>query len=618
MYVFTFLCKQPAEAMKYLFLIIGGLLLYGSLYAQDQQQESLAFKFIQEGAYDKASPLLEQLVKQHPADENYFELYLNALLKTGKYPQAEQLVRQMAKTYPGRQTYLVALGRVYKESGKTAEAEKLFNEAIQRLQNNEQQVRELANLFYRFEAYELAVSTFLQGRKLSGKEQEYVYELISIYRFKKDKVRLIEEYLIALRHNPPFIQNAQNALSNLFEDNADYQLLQQSLLKKIQREPEIEVYNQLLIWQYMQQKHYQLALRQVIAYDRRVPADEGNLLYQTANSFLANNAYETAIQAFEQLLHKGPQHKYYLSSKIQLVDAKFKLVREGRYRQEELQPLADQYLAIIDSFGKTVQTVFALQRWAHLQAFYLNDLPKAEKALEECLQIPGLSPQESGRIKLELGDLYVLTQQPWEAALFYEQVARQFEGVPIGQEATFRSAKLYFYKGEFAYAKSHADVLKASTSQLIANDALNLSLLLSDHLQTKNDSLALTAFAAAELLKFENKPAAALATLDSIPLRYPGNTLGDDILMAKSRLWIDQKEFAKASEFLEELVREFPESIWVDDALFTLGDLFEHRLQQPEKAKACYQRLMLDFPASIYQAEGRKRFRNLRGDTGGV
>lgn len=582
------------------------------LQAQDRVDEALAYQYYQQAEYDKAAVLLEKLFNQ-TKDDNYFELYFTSLIKIKKYSEAESMLKKLIKQFPLKTQYPIALGRTYLENGRTEDANKLFLAVIDKVQKDEFSIRELANHFYRFEAYNMAINTFLQGRKLLGDEQAFIYELISIYRFKKNKTKLIEEYINVLGTTPQMLPQAQNAFASVFEDNTDYQLLQIALLKKLQKEPDVEVFNQLLIWQFLQQQQYEVALRQLIAQDKRIK-DDGALLFNTANTFVTNKAYTTAIKAYEYLLTKGKESQYYLAARIQLVNTKFELALTGKYENQEINLLADQYKSILNEYGKTSQTMFALQRWAYLQAYYLNDLKKAELALEECLTIPEIAPMDAGRIKLELGDTYILTQQPWEAVLIYEQVAKQFENQSIGNDAKFRSTKLSFYQGDFTYAKSQADVLKASTSQLIANDALNLSLLISDNLQSKNDSLALLMYAKAEMVQFKNKPELALSKLDSIGIMYPSNSLTDDILMAKAKIFIKTNELTKAAELLKELINVHPESIWIDDALFTLADLLENKLNDVDQAKVLYQKLMSDYPGSMFNAEARKRFRNLRGD----
>ncbi|MEJ5994768.1 tetratricopeptide repeat protein [Pedobacter sp. Du54] len=586
------------------------------LRAQDQIDEELAYQYYQQGEYDKAAVLLEKLFNQTKND-NYFELYFTSLIKIKKYAEAETMTKKLAKQFPLKTQYPIALGRIYLENGRTEEANKLFLDVIDRVQKDEFSIRELAQHFYRFEAYDMAINTFLKGRKLLGDDQAFIFELISIYRFKKNKTKLIDEYISVLSSNPQILPQAQNAFASTFEGNSDYQVLQAALLKKLQKEPDVEVYNQLLIWQFLQQQQYEIALRQLIAQDKRTK-DDGASLYNTANTFVFNKAYPTAIKAFEYIITKGKENPYYLGARIQLVNTKFELAITGKYENQELNLLADQYRSILDEYGKNSQTMFALQRWAYLQAYYLNDLKKAEAALEECLTIPGIAPMDLGRIKLELADTYILTQQPWEAALIYEQVAKQFENQPIGNDAKFRSTKLSFYQGDFKYAKSQADVLKASTSQLIANDALNLSLLISDNLLSKNDSLALIMYAQSEMIQFRNKPALALAKLDSIGILYPMNSLTDDILMAKAKIFLKTSEVNKGIDMLNEIIKSYPESIWTDDALFMLADLYEKKLDSVDQAKALYQKLMNEYPGSIFNAEARKRFRNLRGDNLGT
>jgi tetratricopeptide (TPR) repeat protein len=580
--------------------------------AQDNVDEALAYQYFQQGDFEKAASLFEKLFTK-TRNDNYFDLYFTSLVKVKKYAEAEVMLKRLIKQFPQKTQYGVALGRVYQENGRTTEANKIYQEAINNTPKDETKFRDLANSFYRFEAYDMAIATFLQGRKLFGDEQLFIYELLSIYRFKKDKQMLIQEYINALPGTPQILPQAQAVLAGVFEDNKDYLLLQAALLKKIQKDPQTEIYTDLLVWQYIQQQEYEMALRQLIAQDKRTKGDGLNL-YATANTFLANRAYATAIKAYEYLLTKGPDSEYYLQAKVELVNAKYELAISGKYDVLALQTLAQEYQDILNQYGKNGQGFTALRKLAYLQAYYLKDLKKAEATLEDGLKVQGVNALDIGQLKMDLGDIYILTKQPWEAILVYEQVAKQFENQAIGNEARYRSARLSFYQGNFDFAKSQADVLKVSTTNLIANDAINLSLLISDNLQSKNDSLALQMYADAEMLQFMNNPQQALAKLDSIGIAYPNNSLTDDILMAKAKIYIKTADLNNAVLLLKSLIATHHDSIWTDDALFTLADLYEKKLNNIEEAKKLYQQLMNDFPGSMFNAEARKRFRNIRGD----
>jgi tetratricopeptide (TPR) repeat protein len=586
------------------------------LQAQDNVDEALAYQYFQQGEYEKAATLLEKLFTKSRND-SYFDLYFTSLIKIKKYTEAEALLKKLIKQFPQNATYAVALGRVYQENGKTTEANKIYQAAIANTPKDENRYRELANSFYRFEAYDMAITTFLQGRKALADDQLFIYELLSVYRFKKDKNMLIQEYLNALPITPQLLSQAQVVLASVFEDNRDFQLLQTALLKKIQKDPQIEIYTDLLIWQYIQQQEYEMALRQLIAQDKRTKADGANI-YNSANTFSTNKAYPTAVKAYAYVITKGQENEYYLPAKIELVNAKYEMAIAGKFELQAIQTLANEYEEIINQFGKSGQGLVALRRLANLQAYYLKDLKKAEATLEGAIKVQGAAAIDIGYLKLDLGDVYILTKQPWEAILMYEQVSKQFENNSLGNEARFKSAKLSFYQGNFDFAKSQADVLKASTTQLIANDALNLSLLISDNLQSKNDSLALQMFADAEMLQFMNDPKAALSKLDSIGITYPNNSLVDDILMAKAKIFLKTNDTTGTVTILKELISGHHESIWMDDALFMLADLNEKKLNNPEEAKRLFQQLMNDFPGSMFNAEARKRFRNIRGDGAGI
>jgi len=598
--------------IKTVFAIIFFLTCSIPLFAQDNNDNEMAMQYYQNGDYQKACLLLEKIVFK-TKNEAYLDLYFNALLKSKQYEIADKAIKKLIRQNPESLKYELLLGRIYKEKGDLENSAKAFERLLRALPDDEAKIRSLANDTYQLGEYDLAAGVFSQGRKNLKNDQAFTFELLSLYRFKKEKNKLIEEYLNALSTMPQMLQQAETVLPSVFETNADYLTLQNALLKRIQKDPQNEAYSKLLIWQYIQQENYEMALRQLIAQDKRIK-DNGVILFQHAQLFASNKAYDTAIKAYTYLLLKGKESEYYLPSKLAMIDARYQLLLAGKNDKKDVIILADQYQEILNEYGSNTRTLFALRKWANLQTYYLQDPKKAETALETAIKLPGISSTEMGEMKLELGDIYRLTQQPWEAILLYGQVAKEFENQNIGTEAKYRSARLSFEQGNFSYAKSQADVLKASTEQLIANDALNLSLLISDHLETATDTLALKMYAAAGALQFRNLSAAAIAKVDSIPLLYPKNSLTDDILMFKSDIYIKNRDFLLAVPLLKELINHQQKGNWADEALFILAGLYEDQLNDPEQAKTLYQQLITDFPGSMFVTEARKHFRKIRGD----
>jgi TolA-binding protein len=597
--------------MKKVFFIIFLCTLPSLLMAQINEERT-AMQFYQDGEFQKAALILKKIVEK-TKDDSWFNFYFNALLKSKQYDEAEQVTKKLIRQNPASLQYEVLLGRIYKEKGQQENAAKAFNHVVNSIPKDEFIIRELANNLYQMAEYDLAIQVFIQGRKIMDNEQLFTFDLINLYRFKRDKSSLITEFLNALSGAPQMLQQAQTSFSSVFESNSDYLNLQNALYKKIQKDPQNESYVKLLIWQFIQQQEYDMALRQLIALDKRMK-DDGFMLFEQTQIFVSNKAYKTAVDAYTYLLAKGKDNPYQLQARLGMLEARYQLLLLGKNGEKEVMLLADQYQSILDEYGKTPATLFALRKMATMQAYYLHRLDLAEATLETALEIQGISDGDKGELKLELADVYTLNNQPWEAILLYGQVAKEFDNQRTGNEANYRTARLSFYQGNFTYAKSQADVLKASTTQLIANDALNLSLLLSDHLETKTDTMALKMYAAAEFLQFKNQYAAALLKLDSIPKLYPQNSLADEILMSKSQLYIKTKEYSTAAMFLQDLIKSPQTNIWTDDALFILAGLYERELGKPAEAQLLYQKLITDFPGSMFTAEARKHFRKLRGD----
>ena len=598
--------------MKRIIVLLLIVLGYSAVRAQLNSDEALAVQYFQTGEFDKAAVIYEKLFNR-TKNAGYYDPYFTCLLKTKQYDEAEDLAKKLLKANPGNYTYAVDVGRVYQEKGEQEKALEWFNKLIRDLPANEFAIKDLAITFYRAEGYDFSIKALLNGRKLINDESAFSFDLLSLYRYRKDKPMLIQEYLVLLNTNPEILPQAQNVLAAILEDKADYDLLKTALLRRLQKDPQNVAYTEFLTWQYIQQKEFDMALRQTLALDRRLKED-GSRVFELSRLLLHNHAYEQAVEALNYLVAKGNEGKYYIPAKMDLLDAKTKQLTANKFSQTDLIALETDYLSLLTEFGRSKNTAFAIRKLANLQAFYLQKPVEASEELSKIIELPGIPPIILAQAKLELGDIYILTEEVWEAALLYGQVEKQFANEPYGQEAKFKNAKLSYFQGDYVWAKAQLDVLKSSTTQLIANDALNLSLLISDNLQNEADTAALRKYSYADLLIFKNQPDKALVLLDSLNILYPGNSLADDILMAKSRIFLKNNDTGKAVLQLQEIVDKHPSDLWGDDALFMLADLFENKLNQPGRALELYQKIITDFPGSLYVIEARKRFRLLRGD----
>jgi len=580
------------------------------LFAQDNDL-LLAKQFVANGEQQKALDIYQKLYKQD--NEGYFAVYVNCLLQLKKFDAAESVTKKMLRKHPEDHQFAVMLGTVYTQQGEVDKANSLYDDLLKNLPADQSEIASLASQFYQNANIDYAIKIFQQGRKVLHNDALYAYELINLYRYKRDKAALTEEYLSFLPSNPAFISQAENALSAIYEGPDDYDMLKMALLKRIQKDPQQTLYTEMLTWQYLQQKQFDQALNQALALSRRLN-DDGSNVFELCTTLNANEAYDSAIRGYEYLLSKGKDSPFYISAKIELIDTKNLKVTSGKYVMDDILGLEKDYIDLLNEFGKNNNTAFAMQKLANLQAFKLHKLTEAQKLLEEAVAIPGIKPMLLASCKLDLGDILLLNNKPWDATLLYSQVEIDYRNTAIGQDAKYRNAKLAYYTGDFTWAKGQLDVLKAATSELIANDALNLSLLISDNLVADSSGAALKMYARADLLIFAEEKDKALLTLDSIDKKFPRNTMGDAILMAKARLFVKQKDYAEAVTLLKKIAADYSAGLWADDAVFMLGDIYENQLSDKEQAKVYYQKIITDYAGSLWINEARKRFRLLRGD----
>jgi tetratricopeptide (TPR) repeat protein len=273
-----------------------------------------------------------------------------------------------------------------------------------------------------------------------------------------------------------------------------------------------------------------------------------------------------------------------------------------------------EYQKTLEKLGLNKNTANILKDWAHLKAYYMNDLDTAIVMLKSAMGTPGLYNKVAAGIKLELADIYMIINDVWDASLLYLQVDKDFKNDVLGHEAKFRNARLYYYTGNFGWAKAQLDVLKASTSKLIANDAMELSLLISDNLALDTIEIPLQMFARADLLYLQHKDSATIQILDSITEQYPGHSLQDEIYFKKYEIAYRNKNYEEARDYLEKIIEVFPFDILADKAIFNLAVLYEYQYDNTVKASELYELILMNYPNSLYVDDARKKFREIRGD----
>lgn len=583
--------------------------------AQPDTDELLAKQFFDNREFDKSAILFEKLYNKTNA-QIYFDGYLESLLALNNFTEAEKFIKKQIKKSPNNLTLKVHLGYIYRLSGQGEKSKKEYNEAINKMTRNPELIIQLSQAFNRYKESDYAIATLTEGKKLMREEYTFNMELAQAYADKNDYKNMFKEYLELIKFNEFYISQVQNLLQGYFSDDFKSPRAEEfrmQLLKNIQQYPDNYAYTEMLIWFFIQQKDFDSAFLQAKAAEKRSKELVGRVL-QLAQICLSNFDYDAAIKCFEYEVQKGTSNPYYSYARTEFVNTIQKKVTESNsFNPKDISDLESTYLTALKDMGYNAESIGLVRGLAHLKAFYKGEPEQAIELLQVALTYKNASAEMLAECKLELGDIYIFIGEMWEPALLYGQVDKSFKYDAIGQEAKFRNARLSFYKGEFEWAQAQLDVLKGATSKLIANDALELSLLISDNTVDSN-FVPLTMFSRADLMSFQNYDSLALLTLDSINKEFPGHSLSDDILYKKYKIAYKQGNFRLAADKLEQLILNYGEDLLGDDAVFKLAELYEKKLNDSEKAKKLYQDVLLNYPASLYTVEARKRYRKMRGD----
>ncbi len=578
------------------------------------QDARLAQQYFRNGEYEKAAVLYEELYQQNDRNDFYFDRYIECLIALENFKDAEKIVKKQLRKEPENVKLYVTYGKLFERQYLDAEANEQYRAAIENLPKDRFAVIKLANSFSSLTKYDLAIETYEKGAQLLRDDQVFAYYLADLYRRKGDSQKMIEYYLNSLEANPSRLENLETTFQRYLSET-DFLELQKQLYERIQQNENAAYYPELLAWVFIQRKDYRNAFRQVRALDRRL-RENGARIYQLAQTAANDKDYDAAIEAFEYIVeNKGPSSSFYLDAKREALRARrSKLVAGYDYTEEDLRVLEEQYEFFLNEFGRSKITAGIILELAELEALYLNDLDTAIGLLTELIEYPNVDRNVQAYAKLHLADYYLMKGEIWEATLLYSQVDKAFKEDALGHEARYRNAKLSYYNGDFQWAQAQFDILKASTSKLIANDALDLSVFIMDNLGLDSTAAALKLYSEADLLVFQNRFDEAFGKLENLLTDYPEHSLEDDVLYLKGRIFKKQREYQKAASALQTIIDKHPEEIRADNAIFELAELYETQLDDREKAMTLYETLFIDYSGSTFAVEARKRYRKLRGD----
>ncbi|XRE43092.1 Secreted protein containing tetratricopeptide re peats [Tenacibaculum discolor] len=580
-------------------------LLILSLFCQAQQNEFIiAENYFRNNEYEKAIQLYKRLYDQSPYNTTYLKKLITCYQETEQFTTAENLLTQKLKEKPNLSYLYVILGYNSERQEKIEDANKYYQKAIESINKKANYGSLIAGLFKNYSKLDLAIEAFNKVMEINPKAN-YGFQLAQIYGEKGDFEQMFKSYIDLVDKNSGYLNNVKRYAGKYLTDDSEDEnnvLFKKALLRKSISNPK-DIWNDLLSWLFIRQKQYSKALIQNKALLARDPDNLGKI-NDLGKIALENKDYETAKECFDLIIEKTN----YPRDKFKAINNNLKIAIETK------QPDVDErFNAIFKEYGINSKTLFTQIEYANYLTFTKNNPQEASVILKNALNFTN-SKFIKATIKLKLGDVFVYMGKFNKGLIYFSQVQTLFKNNYIGQEARFKVAQASYFKNDFTWAKAQLKVLKGSATQLIANDAADLFLTISDNEPKDSIGTGLKEYAKADLLAYQNKNDEAIAILSNIIANYGGQSIEDEALFKQAQLFVKKKQYNEAILNYAKIIALDKKGIYVDDVYYHMAELYNNELNNPEKAKEYYQKIIFDHPSSIYLVEARKNFRKLRGD----
>ena len=573
------------------------------------QDDFLAKQYFNDGEYEKALVFYERLVAENPRRMDFAESMVRCYQQLEAYDKAESFLLNRLNSGNAYPTIYIELGYNYRLQDKIALAGEYYDKALAAIEKNPNYGYGIGVGFQRFALLDYALKAFERAMELNP-QLDYYFQIALIYGEQGKIKQMFEAYMELLGNGRSSLGNVIGRISDFITDDPNSennQLLREVALKKAQKEPSV-LWNELLSWLFVQQKQFNYAFIQEKAIFKRTGEVSMERLEALGASALENQAPKIAVDIFSYIEKNSTDQVTRLNAQLNLLD--IELITSS---QKEYPGIDKQYQELVSEYGYQPNTLQLQVAYANFLTFRKNESDKAIPILKKSLELP-MAKYGEAYIKMALGDILVFDQKFNEALIYFSQIQKNLKNDVLGQEARFKVAQTSFYKGDFDWALTQLKVLRGSTSQLIANDAMQLSLLISDNSFEDSTQTALKKYAKADLLAYQNKNEEAVAVLEEILQQHKGEKIEDEALLKQAELLVKAGNYDSALFNYTKIVEFYADDILADDAHFAMAELFRETLNQPEKAKYHYEKILYNYQDSYFFPQARKNFRMLRGD----
>jgi tetratricopeptide (TPR) repeat protein len=580
------------------------LFLFFSLFS-NAQNEYLAQNYYDRGEFEKAIINYEELLKTNPNNFDFQSRLIDCYQQMQNYSKAEQTIKNIIQKFQIPQFY-VELGFNFQLQKNQIEADKNYQLALKKIEENPNYAYSIAQIFEKKNLLELALKSYQIG-VAKNPNMNVNFQIGLLYGQMGKTDLMIENLMKEAFENQLNMYAVQSYFQRFMQNDTDEiftNALKKTLILAVQKNQDV-FFNQMLSWFFVSLKDYKSAFIQEKAIYKKKQENFNNLINLGVYS-IEDDKNETAKEIFEYIKTQTKENEVLLTCNYYLlkIDIENPLITK------------DVILNQFDVLFKEYPNYNLIEikiLYANYLAFNNIDIEKAKKSLKTELE-KSLPEKEIAQIKMELANIMVFDEKFNQALILYSQVEEDLKNDELAHQASFKIAKTSYFKQDFDWALAQLKVLKSASSKLIANDALDLFLLLNDNIPSDSTKTALIKFAKADFLLYKKNNQEALKIFEEIYKTHFKEEIADETLFKIATIYQKNGNYDLAINKYQELLEKFTESIYKDEAMFFTGNIYNEHINLPEKAKEMYEKIIFNHKDSIYFTEARNNYRKLRGD----
>ena len=586
------------------------LFLYSTLFFSlvcFSQNEQLAQYYFDKGDFEKAKISFEELLKTAPQNTNYFEKTIACYQQLQQFDLAEKTIQERFEKYK-QASLLVELGYNFQLQKKDDSAKKYYDEAITRIKKNPNEIFSISKSFEKKVLLDYALQSYLMAVQLVP-TFNFNYQMALLYGQLGNTEKMISTFLNEAYQNPQNSFQIQNQLARFMVEDGDEtfnETLRKELILRTQKSQDI-FWNDYLSWFYVQQKELGKAFIQQKAIFKRNSETLSGIL-SLGNLAIEEGESDIAKEIFDFIILNTKDVELIIQAKTYIMQLKI-----DKAQEIDFATIHSELVNLLKEYDVSPMTIDLQLMQAHFLAFNMKKIPEGKALVKNALELQ-LPPYELAKVKMELADILLLEEKYNQALLYYTQIEENLKNDVLAHEASLKAAKTSYFQGDFVWALKQFSALKSASTQLIANDALEYFLLINDNTVADSTQTALKQFAKGDYLLYQKRNPEAIAQFQFILKSFKGQDIEAVTQLRLGKIYEKQGEYNLALNQYQNSIDHHPDGIYVDEALFFLAEIYNNKLQQPEKAKPLYEQLIFNHQDSIYFVEARKEYRKLRGD----